>query len=134
MLEVALEGLGKNTEEGTIQTWFFEEGDPVQAGDDLLEVSTDEGTITVTAPAAGILAEVYYDEGEMVGKGEVLCLIDTEDEVSEKDSEEDEDEEEDADSGAEEDDEDSDDEDFEDEEELEDEDGDLDEDDEEEKE
>lgn len=76
MVEVVLEGLGDRVEEATIQRWYFEEGDPVREGDDLVELATDEGTVTISAKASGILAEVYYDEGEVVAKGEVLCTID----------------------------------------------------------
>ncbi len=42
MIEVTLEGLGRNVDEGTIQNWFFEEGDVINAGDDLVELSTEE--------------------------------------------------------------------------------------------
>ncbi len=89
MHEVALEGLGPHVEEGTVQTWFFEEGDPVNEGDDLVEITTEEGTVTIQAGSTGILAEVYYDEGEVVAKGEVLCTIDDEEpEEDEKEKDE----------------------------------------------
>ncbi len=93
MFEVTLQGLGREIEEGTIQNWFFEEGDPVNAGDDLVEIATAEGLITIQAPAAGILAEVYYDEGEAVVKGELLCTIDEEEQPKENDEEEEEEDE-----------------------------------------
>ncbi len=80
MVEVALDGLAKNVDEATIQTWFVEEGDSVNEGDDLVELSTEEGMVTITSPKTGILAEVYYDEGELVAKGEILCSVDDEDE------------------------------------------------------
>ncbi len=47
MKEVSLEGLAKHLEGGTIQTWFYEEGDMVNEGDDLLELVTEEGTVTI---------------------------------------------------------------------------------------
>ena len=78
MYEVVLEGLGPHVAEGTIQTWFFEEGDAVNEGDDLVEITTEEGTVTLPAGSTGILSEVYYDEGEVVAKGEILCTIDDE--------------------------------------------------------
>ena len=78
MVEVLLEGMGPGTDEGTIQSWFFEEGDLVNEGDDLVELSCSEGLVTIQAPVSGVLAEVYYDEGELVAKGEVLCTIDEE--------------------------------------------------------
>ncbi len=88
MVEVALDGLAKNVDEATIQTWFVEEGDPVNEGDDLVELSTEEGMITITSPKTGVLAEVYYDEGELVAKGEILCSVDDEDEADDKDEDE----------------------------------------------
>jgi pyruvate/2-oxoglutarate dehydrogenase complex dihydrolipoamide acyltransferase (E2) component len=88
MVEVALEGLAKNVDEATIQTWFVEEGDSVNEGDDLVELSTEEGMITITSPKTGILAEVYYDEGEMVAKGEILCTVDDEDEADDESEDE----------------------------------------------
>ena len=92
MKEVILGGLAKHIEEGTIQTWFFEEGDSISIGDDLVELSTEDGTVTIPSTAAGILAEVYYDEGEVVAKGETLCTIDDDsDEIEDKDADDDDD-------------------------------------------
>lgn len=87
MKEVALDGLSEKVEEATIQAWYFEEGDAVSEGDDLVELSTEEGTVTIQAPASGVLAEVYYDEGEIVAKGEVLCAIDDEEPAAGKEEE-----------------------------------------------
>ena len=90
MFEVTLENLPKHIEEATVQVWFFEEGDPVNEGDDLVELTTEDGKVTIQAGVTGILAEVYYDEGEVVAKGEMLCTIDN-DANSDDDDEEDED-------------------------------------------
>lgn len=81
MVEVVLEKLPPGVSEATIQAWHFEEGDAVTKGDELVELSTEEGMVTLAAPGSGILAEVYYDEGEIVEQGEVLCLIETEGEA-----------------------------------------------------
>ncbi len=115
MKEVTLEGLAPNVEEGTLQTWFFEEGDAVNEGDDLVELTTEEGAVTISAPISGVLAEVYYDEGEVVSKGEVLCTIEGEGALDEDDDDEDDsDDEDDDDYEEDDDDEDDDDEDEED--------------------
>jgi len=87
MKEILLEGVSSKVEEATVQAWFSEEGDLVQEGDDLVELSTGEGSLVIAAPCSGVLVEVYYDEGEAVAKGEVLCVIDDE---AEEESEEDE--------------------------------------------
>ena len=78
MIEVSLESLSKNYSEATVQNWFVEEGDPVEGGDDLVELLTEDGVITLQAPASGVLAEVYFDEGEVVAKDDLLCMIDNE--------------------------------------------------------
>lgn len=79
MIEVTLENLPGGAGGATVQAWHFEEGDAVMKGDEIAELSMEEGTVTITAPVSGILAEVYYDEGEAVTLGEVLCLIEEED-------------------------------------------------------
>lgn len=88
MKEVELAGLSSQVEEATIQAWFLEEGDLVTEGEDLVELSTEEGTITIPAPCTGVLAEVYYDEGEVVAKGEILCMIDDDDDSDSEEEEE----------------------------------------------
>lgn len=85
MVEVILGNMPTGTMEATLQAWYFEEGDAVEKGDEIAELTTEEGLVTVTAPAGGILSEVYYDEGETVERGEVLCLIETEDDFKDED-------------------------------------------------
>jgi len=84
MVEVILGNLPAGAHEATIQAWYFEEGDAVEKGDEIAELSTEEGPLTVSAPASGILAEVYYDEGETVERGEILCLIESDEDLEEK--------------------------------------------------
>ena len=50
MFEVLAKGLGKNVDEATVKAWFFEEGDSVSEGDDLVELATEDSVITITAP------------------------------------------------------------------------------------
>ena len=88
MIEVTLKNLPEGIGEATIQAWYFEEGDAVEKGDEIAELSTEEGLITITAPSAGILAEVYYDEGEVVERGEILCLIEGGQDLEEKEEKE----------------------------------------------
>ena len=85
MIEVVLERLPEGATQAAVQAWYFEEGDAVTKGDEIAELTTEEGVVTITAPASGILAEVYYDEGESVELGEILCLI--EDEAPEEEEE-----------------------------------------------
>ncbi len=88
MVEVVLENLPGGATQVTIQAWYFEEGDLVTKGDEIAELALVNGTVMITAPATGILAEVYYDEGETVESGEALCLIEDEDEEEEEEEKE----------------------------------------------
>lgn len=78
MKEVLLSGLPVGIDEAQVQTWFHEEGDAVSEGDELVELLIHDGTFTLAAPCAGILSEVYFDEGETVERDEVICAIDEE--------------------------------------------------------
>lgn len=78
MLEVLAKGLGKHVDEATVKTWFFEEGDTVTEGDDLVELATEDSVVLITAPASGVLAEVCIDEDDTVQRDELLCIIDDE--------------------------------------------------------
>ena len=78
MVEVLLEPFANGMEEATINYWYFEEGDHVEEGVDLVEVISAEGAFKIPAPCAGILGEVYFPEGETVSVGEILCEIEDE--------------------------------------------------------
>lgn len=94
MKEVFLEGIPKQIDEATVQTWYVEEGDRVVEGQELVELTAGEESYVIQASAAGILAEVYFDEGDSAHRGEALCVIDDEGDAGKDDDEEDEDEDE----------------------------------------
>ena len=76
MIDVLAKGLGKGVDEAVIKTWFFQEGEHVTEGDDLVELATEDSTVTIPVPANGILAEVFFDVGETVQRDEVICVVD----------------------------------------------------------
>lgn len=75
MEEVRLPELGEDVKEATVSFWHFEEGDKVQEGQDLVELTTDKATFNVPANASGTLSEVFFGEGDVVQSGEVLAII-----------------------------------------------------------
>jgi len=87
MTNVYLPELGEGIEKATVSYWYFQEGQEVKEGEDLVEVSTDKATFNVPSPVAGILADVLVAEGDSVNSGEPLAVID---ESMEPDEEEDE--------------------------------------------
>lgn len=75
MVKVYLPELGEGIEKATISYWYFQEGQEVKEGEDLVEVATDKATFNVPSPATGILLQVLAEEGEKVNIGEPLAVI-----------------------------------------------------------
>jgi 2-oxoglutarate dehydrogenase E2 component (dihydrolipoamide succinyltransferase) len=78
MKEVKLPELVENMERAVISFWHIEEGDPVEEGDNLVEVIVDSTNYNVISPSSGILNEVFFEEGDEVEVGEVIATIEEE--------------------------------------------------------
>ncbi|HEU5086382.1 MAG TPA: 2-oxoglutarate dehydrogenase complex dihydrolipoyllysine-residue succinyltransferase, partial [Roseiflexaceae bacterium] len=59
----------------TVGKWLKREGDPVAAGEALVELETDKVSVEVTAPQAGVLEKIIQSEGQNVTIGEVLGMV-----------------------------------------------------------
>lgn len=74
--EVRLDELGSDkVTEATVSFWYYDAGEAVKQGDDLVEIVTDKATYNVSAPAGGTLAEIRSGEGQVVKPGDLLCVI-----------------------------------------------------------
>lgn len=81
-IEVELPDLeGRIVEEATISSWYVDEEDEVEKGEDLVELLVDGDTCSVPAPATGRLLEIIAKEGDVVSVGDVLAILDTVEEV-----------------------------------------------------
>lgn len=78
MKEVKLPELTEDLGRVVISYWHFEEGDPVEEGDDLVEVVADNETYNVPCPHSGILNEIFFEEGDEVEVGEVIATMEEE--------------------------------------------------------
>ena len=76
MTKVVLPELGEGIEKATISYWYFQEGQEVKAGEDLVEVATDKATFNIPAPTSGVLVEILVQEGDTTNLGEALAVID----------------------------------------------------------
>src|ERR687886_2767675 len=74
-IEVRLPQWGMGMQEGTVVRWLKRVGDPVQAGEDLVEVEAAKTTQPVTAPATGVLLRVLVPEGETVPVRTTLAVV-----------------------------------------------------------
>jgi len=61
---ITMPKLSPTMEEGTIAKWHFKEGDKVESGDVLIEVTTDKATVEHTAIDGGFLRKILVKEGE----------------------------------------------------------------------
>ncbi|MEX5914152.1 dihydrolipoamide acetyltransferase family protein [Staphylococcus ureilyticus] len=83
-MEIKMPKLGESVHEGTIEQWLVSVGDKIEEYDPLCEVITDKVTAEVPSSFAGTIREIIVEEGTTVEVGEVICYLDTEEDVSDE--------------------------------------------------
>jgi multifunctional 2-oxoglutarate metabolism enzyme len=68
--------MGESVTEGTVLEWHVAEGDSVEEGDTMVEVSTDKVDAEVPAPASGTVTKIMVQVDEEVDVGKPLAEID----------------------------------------------------------
>ena len=76
-VDVKVPVLAESIPDATLLEWRKRPGDRVEQDEILIELETDKVVLEVPAPAAGILAEVLKQTGDMVLSQEVLARIDS---------------------------------------------------------
>ncbi|MDT5060679.1 MAG: hypothetical protein QOH63_1138 [Acidobacteriota bacterium] len=74
--EVVMPQMGESIAEGTITKWLKNVGDRVERDEPLFEISTDKVDAEIPSPAAGILTEIKFKEGETVEINKVVAVLD----------------------------------------------------------
>ncbi len=74
-MDVLMPQLGETVAEGKISKWFVAAGDAVKPGDNLFEIETDKVSMEVPAIAAGVLAAIHVQAGEVAPVGAVVAII-----------------------------------------------------------
>src|SRR5438105_11955829 len=74
-ISVLLPDLGESVTEGVVVEWRKSEGDLVEAGETLLDVTTDKVDVEIPAPSAGWLARQVAQPGDVVAVGALLGEI-----------------------------------------------------------
>ena len=75
--EIKVPALGESIVEATVGHWLKHEGDPVRAGEALVELETEKVNLEVAADQDGVLAHIARREGETVAIGDVLGTLGT---------------------------------------------------------
>jgi len=66
LTKIIIPKIGYTMEEAMVVKWLKNEGDPVKAGDAVLEIASDKANIEIEAPAGGILLKILTAEGESI--------------------------------------------------------------------
>jgi pyruvate dehydrogenase E2 component (dihydrolipoamide acetyltransferase) len=73
--EFKLPDLGEGLTEGEVARWLVSVGDEVAEDQPLVEIQTDKTTVEIPSPAAGKVAQILVEEGQVVPVGTVLVVI-----------------------------------------------------------
>src|SRR2546423_3399208 len=76
IVEIQMPQMGESVTEGTVLEWHKQEGEFVEEGETLVEVSTDKVDAEVPAPASGTLTKILKGEDETIEVGGALGELD----------------------------------------------------------
>src|SRR5215210_6219453 len=71
-VDITMPAMGESVSEGVILEWAKQPGDPVDADETIVEISTDKVDAEVPAPASGVMEEILAQPGETVTVGQVI--------------------------------------------------------------
>jgi 2-oxoglutarate dehydrogenase E2 component (dihydrolipoamide succinyltransferase) len=77
-IEMVMPKLGESIMEATIINWSKKPGDKIEAEETVLEIATDKVDSEVPSPAAGVLQELLFKDGDVVPVGTVIAIIESE--------------------------------------------------------
>ena len=77
-VEMLMPQMGESIAEATISKWLKGPGETVAKDEVILEISTDKVDSEIPSPAAGVLSEILFNEGDVVTVKTKIAVIDTE--------------------------------------------------------
>jgi 2-oxoglutarate dehydrogenase E2 component (dihydrolipoamide succinyltransferase) len=78
LVEVKVPQLSESVAEATLLVWKKKPGEAVALDEILVEIETDKVVLEVPAPAAGVMAQLVKNDGDLCVAEEVIARIDTE--------------------------------------------------------
>jgi len=75
-VQLLMPEMGESVTEGTVLEWHVSEGDAVEEGQTMVEVSTDKVDAEVPAPASGTVTKILVQVDEEIDVGKPLAEID----------------------------------------------------------
>ena len=80
-VELIMPKMGESIMEATILKWVKQVGDSVEVDETILEIATDKVDSEIPSPVAGTIAEILFQEDDVVEIGKVIAIISTEGEA-----------------------------------------------------
>lgn len=77
LIDLVMPKLGESITEATILKWHKKSGDAVKQDETVLDIATDKVDSEVPSTAAGTIAEVLFNENDVVPVGSVIARIET---------------------------------------------------------
>ncbi len=74
-IEVKVPQLPESVSEATVGAWQKKAGDAVQRDENLVDIETDKVMLEVPSNINGVLSKILKQEGDIVGSGEVLAIL-----------------------------------------------------------
>ena len=74
-LQIEMPAMGESVTEGTVLEWHKDEGDFVEEGETIVEVSTDKVDAEVPAPASGTITKLLVEIDDVVKVGQALAEL-----------------------------------------------------------
>ncbi|MEO6844616.1 MAG: dihydrolipoamide acetyltransferase family protein [Ginsengibacter sp.] len=87
-IDLIMPKLGESIMEATILKWHKKPGDKVEMDETVLDIATDKVDSEVPSTAEGTIAEILFNENDVVPIGKVIARIKTDGDISETSSEE----------------------------------------------
>ncbi len=76
-IEVKVPQLSESVSEATLLTWHKQVGEAVSEGQNLIDIETDKVVLELPAIKSGVLSQILKQNGDKVGSGEVIAMLDT---------------------------------------------------------
>ncbi len=80
-VELIMPKMGESIMEATILKWVKQVGDSVEVDETILEIATDKVDSEVPSPVEGVIAEILFQEDDVVEIGKAIAIINTEGEA-----------------------------------------------------
>ena len=80
-VELIMPKMGESIMEATILRWAKKVGETVEVDETILEIATDKVDSEVPSPVAGVIAEILFQENEVVPVGKAIAIIATDGET-----------------------------------------------------